>query len=427
VLHDFGSDACNISESTLSTARTNQHAMRNTLSRFRTASPVKEHQSTHGKEMASNILVLTGAPEPQSLKWDECELLDTFGSHLSGFLGLPQPSYPPDGTHPRPSDSGHAAWRSLNLTRQHLATGYSQVCVNTEAYRGDTAFFSKAYPSFTSEAHSSGPDTQNPSSTESVEEILSQYYEHSFAVHANIPSSQISPKLGDGTSSKDDQTSFSTDISSQLSSSVELPRRLPVPAGGHLSDLEDIPNAAYLNSIQPQTMTVNLIVGVISISEPRSIRTRHGAPMEIVEMLVGDETKSGFEVNFWLPAVSNAAGGGPNNGNLRGVLACFRPQDIVLLRNVALSSFRGKVLGQSLRKEMTKAHLLYRNRIDSSDIPGCYTTDDLEMGGQDVHPQILKTRLVREWVLRFVGLGSVRKIIQGKVEMLKEVLPPDTQ
>ncbi len=190
-----------------------------------------------------------------------------------------------------------------------------------------------------------------------------------------------------------------------------------MPVAGHLSNLKDVPNASYLDSIQPQTMTVNLIVGIISIPPPRAIRTRRGANVELIEVLVGDETKSGFGINFWLPSAQTIG------SELKDILGKLRPQDVVLMRNVALSSFQGKVHGQSLRKEVTKVHLLYRNRIDKSDLGGCYNSADLAVGGT---AQAAKTRRVREWVLRFVGAGAARQV-KGCLEAIKETLPPDTQ
>ncbi|OBT86974.1 hypothetical protein VE02_04604 [Pseudogymnoascus sp. 03VT05] len=176
-------------------------------------------------------------------------------------------------------------------------------------------------------------------------------------------------------------------------------------------------------------MTVNIIVGILSISPPRSIQTRGGSAVEIVELLVGDDTRSGFGINCWLPlnVVSRPTGGHPN---LRSSLSGLRPQDIILVRNVALTSFRGEVYGQSLRCDVTKADLLFRNRIDREDERGCYSVRDLNTTiGSDIHPQVAKTIRVREWVLRFVGhgAGAMRRTDEGKVEVVDEKLPPDTQ
>jgi len=104
------------------------------------------------------------------------------------------------------------------------------------------------------------------------------------------------------------------------------------------------------------------------------------------------------------------------------------------MRNVALNSFKGKVYGQSLRKEVTKVWLLYRNRVDREDEGGCYRGRDLDGGEGEgegertgervVEKQLLKTRRVREWVLRSLGTsGGVR----GRDRDMEEVLPIDTQ
>jgi hypothetical protein len=205
-----------------------------------------------------------------------------------------------------------------------------------------------------------------------------------------------------------------------------LETRPAIPVGGHILDLRDIPNAKFLDSIQPQTMTVNLIVGIISVAPPRAIKTRRGAEVELVELLVGDETKSGFGINFWLSPLSKESNDGRAVDDMRNVLLSLRPQDIVLLRNVAMSSFRGKVYGQSLRKEMTKVQLLYRNRIDKTDIGGYYTVTDFDIG-RNMHPQLAKTMEVRDWVSRFVAPGALRKTRTEGIKIIMESLPLDTQ
>lgn len=394
--------------------------------------------------MSPSLLFLTGAPEPSLLQWDSESLLDTFTGPIARFAGVSKASYKSASPSLTSSNSRQASWRSLDLARQHLATGHSQGHGWADEYQGNASFLTTSDLSFSSagsDDHKSQQHHDQETTQESVREGLSHFYEHSFAVHANIASSQIQaspsehhriiPSASDGRPDQTHVDSFATttsDLSYENQGGEPSPLRLSIPIGGHLSDLEDIPDAAYLSSIQPQTMTVNLIVGIISISAPRGIKTRRGVDVDIVEILVGDETKSGFGINCWLPSTVHVNDEGSAEHNLRGILGGLRPQDIVLLRNVALSSFRGKVYGQSLRKGMTTAHLLFRNRIDRHDAGGCYTVEDLE-AQQQVHPQIAKTKRVREWVLRFVGVAQTgtRKAGRGRVEIMKEVLPPDTQ
>ena len=370
--------------------------------------------------MASGLVFYTGAPSTKSLDWDQDTLLDSFTDPIAQLVGL--------ATEPKLIPSSHPQWRSLPLDRQHLTTGltppedfyqhkiftgYSQ---SHEA--GETSFFttSQVESEF---SQSQLPGASVPSTQASISQVLSQFYEESYARHEEVPSSQIA-QASEGPSS------FTSDEFSLNSASFESQCQPPglkkeVPIAGHLTNLKDIPKAPYLGSIQPQTMTVNLIVGIISMPQPRAIKTRRGADVSLVEVLVGDETRSGFGVNFWLSSSQ------PTEGDMRTVLEGLRPQDVVLIRNVALNSFRGKVYGQSLRKEMTKVHLLYRNRVDKTDVRGLYRAADL-VAKEGTHPQVDKTRRVREWVLKFVGLGIAKT--HGKkraFELVNETLPPDTQ
>ena len=438
--------------------------------------------------MASGLVFFTGAPSTNSLNWDQDTLLDSFIDPIARFVGL--------ATDPKLVPSSHPQWRSLPLDRQHLTTGltppedfdqhqlftgYSQ---SHEA--GETSFFT------TSQVESEFSQSQVPSDSSlstqaSISQVLSQFYEESYARHEDVPSSQIAPASERPSSFTSDEFSFN---SASFESQYQPPGlKKEVPIVGHLTNLKDIPKAPYLSSIQPQTMTVNLIVGIISMPQPRAIKTRRGADVSLVEVLVGDETRSGFGVNFWLSSSQPTAGdmktvleglrpqtmtvnlivgiismpqpraiktrrgadvslvevlvgdetrsgfgvnfwlssSQPTAGDMKTVLEGLRPQDVVLIRNVALNSFRGKVYGQSLRKEMTKVHLLYRNRVDKTDVGGLYRAADL-VAKEGMHPQMDKTRRVREWVLKFVGMGIART--RGKkraFEFVNETLPPDTQ
>lgn len=383
--------------------------------------------------MAPNVLVFAGAPMPSSLNWESDALIESFLPPIIQFAGLSndgQPSSLPTASYE------HVRWRSLRAPAEPLI--YSQL--QAGALQGEDKGNPTALATVDSALSSFGTDTQPPT-TEFTEDATTQFYEDSLAVYENLPSSAIPapgpedeilrPDAEAGTTTSN-ATSFSTSLGFSFHSHLtELSNggELPVPDGGRISDLGFIPNSKYLHSIEPQTMTVNVIVGIISISPPRIIQTRGGSALEIVELLVGDETRSGFGINCWLSmhAVSRPTGGHPD---LRTSLGGLRPQDIILVRNVALSSFRGKVYGQSLRREVTKVDLLFRNRIDREDEGGCYSARDLNNTiSNDTHPQVRKTIRVREWVLRFVGhgTGTMRRTDEGRVEVVDEKLPPDTQ
>lgn len=390
--------------------------------------------------MAPNILVFAGSPMPSSLNWESDTLIERFLPPIIQFAGLSndeQPSPLPTASHEQ------VRWRSLRAVAEPLVYSQLRVYSLPGENKGNAAATDSALSLFGTDQSASSArqvDTQRLT-TEFTEDIASQFYEDSLAVYENLPSSAIPapapedeilrPDAEAGTTASN-ITSFSASLGFSFNShSTALSHGggLPIPDGGRISDLGYIPNSKYLHSIQPQTMTVNVIVGIISISPPRSIQTRGGSTVEIVELLVGDETRSGFGINCWLPlnAISKPTGGHPD---LRSCLSGLRPQDIILVRNVALSSFRGKVYGQSLRREVTKVDLLFRNRIDREDDGGCYSARDLNATiSSDTHPQVGKTIRVREWVLRFVGHGAatMRRTDEGKVEVVNEILPPDTQ
>jgi hypothetical protein len=391
--------------------------------------------------MPPQTLLLTGAPLSSALEWDSANLLEAFTAPVERFAG--QSSSTDIVGHSSASfvESRHVSWRSLDVERQHLPTGHSQGYMWTKEYQGDADFFTTSNISFASST--SDLDTVqllgDPGSvSESTEDVLTQFYEHSFVVHTTTESSQIAisqlrdalthSDVNTGTSFGSIDTSFTSETDSLPGGSLQERSldRPPIPVGNDATDLRDIPNAKYLDSIQPQTMTIDIIVGIISAAPPRAIKTRRGGEVELVELLVGDDTKSGFGVNFWLSAPSNDGDLGQSVDNIRNNLATIRPQDIVLLRNIALSSFRGKVHGQSLKKEMTKLYLLYRNRLDRTDIGGYYTTGDFE-NGKELHSQLIKTMRVRDWVLRFVAPGTLRKTGKEENNGITESFPLDTQ
>ncbi|KAJ4423905.1 hypothetical protein N0V82_001491 [Gnomoniopsis sp. IMI 355080] len=354
-------------------------------------------------------VLLAGAPDYHRLDWAPSNLLTTFQPSIAQFALL-QPPAPPSTVVQDISYLDLAVWRSLSLQRTHIRTGFSQ--------QHDLRFVG-AFPSsadfLTTASISFGTASQALSQQDADDEtsrLVAEFYEHSLAVHHDMASSQIVPQ-------QDSQkaTSFNTDVSSMSDTTssakaseegdsitvadgttlLKAPLR-PGRSNDHLSDLEDIPPASYLISIIPATMTVTLIVGIISIAAPRTIKTHYGATKTLVEVLVGDETKSGFSVTFWLADEAD-----------EGALAGLRSQDVVLMQNVALNVFRNRVYGGSLRRGMTRVALLYRGRkIGSDDEDGYYLFEDLAKAGRGkhMHPQLDKTRRVRDWVLKFVGGGG---------------------
>ena len=140
-------------------------------------------------------------------------------------------------------------------------------------------------------------------------------------------------------------------------------------------------------------------------------------------MVVGDDTKAGFGVSLWLPPVTG------DFNELRKTAIRLRSRDIILLRNVALSSFRGNVYGQSLRRDRTKLDLLYRNAIDEDDDHGAYSLRDIAKETMNDN-QLRKVKKVRDWILMFVGADQRDHAVDHQDERKSKrvrLLPPDSQ
>lgn len=371
--------------------------------------------------MPRGLLIITGAPELEDPGWIHDGLLTGFVppfTQLASFF--PASSLETTGSLQEQDHDDVAVWRSIPLQKTRLPTGFSQSHNLHHAYQPDTDFISTVTASFADSTRLS-TDLQ-----QSQADFMEQLYENSLAVGDEVRPSQPQTQSFETTASS---ISASQDVSTEYS--IHAGDSLlggGVAGVGHLSDLEDLPKAAYLESIVPQTMTVNLIVGVISIAEPRTVRTRWGSTKSLVEMLLGDETKSGFSVTFWL---SSAKSGGQDNGKespTETVLRNLRRQDVVLLRNVALGTFSKKVHGHSLHNNMTKVHLLHRRKLDPTDDCGLYTAREMA-SRKRTHPQLAKAKKVWEWTIDFVGgsehLGK-RKTRSRSVRGW-EMPPPDTQ
>jgi len=383
--------------------------------------------------MSPKIVLFTGAPDPSTFDQAILDSRTTFTEPIATFLGEPTEHKRSPSSNPE----NQIAWRSLPLKRRRLETGLSQLFAFPDVLPGHDFqphdnFFTTAGLSFDSDGSRHDTTSHFRSQSQENQEILSQFYDHSLARHQDIHSSQLPAPEDDNTTSfeTDDATSFLT-TSKSFNTTTEgdistVSVRPPLPGGAHLSDLEDVPRAKDLLALAPATVTVNLIAGIISVSPPREVKTRWGRRMSLVELLLGDETRSGFGVTFWLPASEHNSA----HDAQQTTLSKLRRQDVVMLQNVALHVFRDKVYGQSLRKNLTRVYLLHRRKLDDRDEGGYYRLDHLKSKKTLSDPQLEKTRKVREWVLRFVG-GDVPLKAARKGASSRRVdwdLPPeDTQ
>ncbi|KAH8719807.1 hypothetical protein HC256_000231 [Beauveria bassiana] len=312
-------------------------------------------------------------------------------------------------SHHGSSPASIAPWRLVTLHRKPLHAGFSQtrsfLAQSLYGNHQDGDFFCPS--SLAASSSSSSHDESETNRIEQDEAVLTEFCEQSLAIHHSLSSSQLQYEDANATTTTSflDETSFLSSLTTPTVGGQQRPAAPNIAPAAHLSDLEDVPSAKHVISLQPQTITLNIIAGVLSIAQPRSVTTRWGTALLLVEVLLGDDTKSGFAVTFWLArdaAAATMVGGGGGGGD-GGLLGGLRRQDVVLLQNVALHVFRGKVYGQSLRRGQTKVHLLWSKRMDAR---ACYSSRALNAARDDAgveNPQIAKTRLVRDWVIRFVG------------------------
>lgn len=249
----------------------------------------------------------------------------------------------------------------------------------------------------------------------------------------NIQTSQLAAHP-DSQSTFSGRTSFSdppsgdvslSDISLSLgspsfTSTPFLPRTLPAPPSAAVFPAFSLPitalasllSAPALLRLRPQTVTINLIAGVIDISAPRTVHIRRGGgyAMQIQEVLLGDETRAGFGVSAWLvpepdsihnntkpAAAAGAAGAGAKDGLLRADLAALRRGDVVHVSHLALTAYRGQVYGQTLSMRSRRPGGGVSTRF--SKVP-----DNLAGVGACPAEVVAKVGRVRDWVAHFVSV-----------------------
>ena len=373
----------------------------------------------------SHVIVLSGSPLFDSLDWSEECLSDELIPAFAGNQGLCTVAHLTDQL---------PVWRYLPLIAHDLSTGLTQVkaqeiwlengiCQPSEGISTPLLVGSLT-------ATNGIPWTRrnlNTTASAPGSQLSTQYYEQSFAAHDELQSSQIievatSNCMSFSTTKTDSFDSYTSDAHSQKEI---VDTRLH---SGLVVNMTDIPGAAYLHSITPQTMTVNLVVGVISVSEPRRIIPRKGGQVvELVEMVVGDDTRAGFGMNIWIPpAQAQTSDGSRSHENiaLREEVLQLRPRDVILARRMALSSFRGTVYAQSLRRGMTSLDLLYRTLADADDTRGAFKGKELDANSEGSET-LDKVKRVKDWVAEFVGAepAALKRVKDAKSDLKKGIRP----
>lgn len=374
-----------------------------------------------------NLKFLTGAPVSTALDWSDEGLLNTFSSALQRHLNHVHSAPPPPPT-PTPTQPV-TKWRSISLATNK--TFHQSPVLHRELPRANIAAV--------------------PRQINNLREDHDDFLDHSFALEANLQSSQIAShhqSLGvdqeEATFMTDDSV-YSTNMdefdTTFMSTGASVRQEDSGPQSavssyrpvGPLMSIKAIPTADYLQRIQPQTMTVNLLVGIISIAPARTVTTRKGGQdMDIIELTVGDETKAGFTISSWHRA-QDSQQAYKSEDQSRTTLSSLRSQDVVLIERVALSSFRNAVFGQSLNRRATKNATAFTILHKTHSLPA-------DSAQQPCFPRAVENKLerVRDWVSSFVGPSAKRKaqsepLLQAGVKkksrsaLLEEFLPADSQ
>jgi hypothetical protein len=274
------------------------------------------------------------------------------------------------------------------------------------------------------------PESEIRSEEHNTDEKLTDFLDHSFAIFetsnqthsydCDYDASFGDTTLGSASFLTDDVTSQLNDIPDTTNVSTCVGDNL-IRLPSHITNLQAVPNANYIQFIQPQTMTINIVVGIISVAPPRTVSLRRsGGTMDILEFIVGDETNTAFRITFWLQPSSERV------DPLRQRLTSLKPRAILMVNNVALNAFRGNVYGQSLNRHITRIETV----VEVLGRDGQVRWENLDVHGE----QLEKVKRVEKWVIEFLCAcdpSTEESLAKGKVGKthvdLSEKLPPETQ
>jgi hypothetical protein len=373
---------------------------------------------------------INGAPFPEHLDFSEDTLLD--GVNCVDYLTVQEHST-------IGSTSDPIKWRRLAPKEARLRTGWSQPYLPRVGEGVLMAMPDMGLSTAVSEQEMTRLDT-----TLDLEEESSMadndFLQHSLIFHDTLLSSQVAQDTTvDRTISSSSflTTSFGTTMSEvSTPSKTDVPTLfLQVPPKMSLTPLRLLPSAQHLNSIYPQTPTPNLLCVLMSSPERRQVFVRRGGfKMDLCEVTVADDTMSGFRVSFWLrpPRQSNNEQSHAQQLLLNN-LERIKVGDILLLRNIALTSFRDIVHGQSLNPTIARA----RTTIDVLTKSSGASAEQL--GGRSASVIETFTR-VKRWARTHIagndGGFKKRKITctgqdqtgkrKCKSSLPDDTLPPDT-
>ncbi|CAI6317026.1 unnamed protein product [Periconia digitata] len=291
------------------------------------------------------LKILNGAPRCEDLDFSPASLLDekTAAKQFARQFGTTE-------------SLSDVKWRRLGPKEEQLHTGWSQPYLPAST----TQNFSFTLPHIEGVTQLPLDDTSYTNTDLDHPSRLDDFVEQSLAFHDALLSSQVVADAGaDRTVSSSsflDNTSFLESMNPTASDHLEDTHDqrpvLHIPSTLTLTTLASLPTASYLRSIFPQTPTVNMMCVVTRSPESKQVVAKKGNyKMTLQEVIVADETMSDFKITFWNRPYSKD----PSQTALVSTLAQLKVGHVLLLRNIALTSFRESVYGQSLHPSIVHA------------------------------------------------------------------------
>lgn len=321
------------------------------------------------------LKTLNGAPLCEDLDFSDSALLgddqyrsfsETHDSNVSSV----------DGTLP-------LKWRCINGRTTRLRTGWSQPYLPGGSTRSPGAAFPPSFPNVAETSCCVEDDSTFLDVTASFNDTqfgAEDFLQQSLLFHDTLLSSQVLHTTGMESfvsSSSFLDTSFATTASNIVSPSRadEHTLLLRIPSQMDITPLGSLPTARHLSAMYPQTPTPNFVCVLTSNPVQREVFFQKGGYKRTLwEVFVADDTRSGFKVNFWIQPPRKSQDHHAQAQNvLRQVLGSIKVGDIILLRNIALNSFRDTVYGQSLSPALTRARSSLDILMNSSGVEVAHT------------------------------------------------------
>jgi len=296
-----------------------------------------------------------------------CENLDFSDSALLGDDQYPSFSEIPGSNALSVDSTLPLKWRSITDRATRLRTGWSQPYLPGGNTHHQGAEHSLSIPNLAEISFCVPDDSTILDDTATLNDPsfrADDFLQQSLLFYDTLLSSQVLQDTGNDSFASLSPSSFIDTSFATTASNIDSPSRvdehsllLRIPPHIEVTSLGSLPTAQRLSAMYPQTPTPNFICVLTVHPVKRDIFVQKGGYKRTLwEIFVADDTRSGFKVNFWVQPARKLHGQQAHAQNvLDQALGSIQVGDVILLRNIALNSFRGTVYGQSLSPSSTRA------------------------------------------------------------------------